>query len=98
MDQTLFTVYDSKAANYLPPFVSRNQATALREFKDAVNQEGHAFNTHAEDFTLWHIGTFNSEKATLTQEVPTLVANAHDIYEPPTLADSTLAAFAAVPE
>lgn len=88
MDNLLFTVYDSKAANYLPPFVSRNHATALREFRDAVNQEGHAFNTHAEDFTLWHIGTFDSEKATLTQEIPTLVASAHEQHELPAFGSS----------
>lgn len=80
MDQPLFSVFDSKASQYLPPFASQNQSTAIRQFSTAVMREGHDFRVHAEDYTLWHVGTFDSEKAKISPaQPPEMVANAHEI-------------------
>jgi len=62
---SLYTIFDSKAGAYLPPFTSVNDATALRSFESAIQQEDHDFNRHAEDYSLWTIGTFDQDKGEL---------------------------------
>lgn len=79
MINLLFSVFDSKAAAYLPPFHSQNKATALRQFESAIMSDGHDFNAHAHDYTLWTVGSFDNEKATLKPATPELIANAHEI-------------------
>lgn len=56
----LFAVHDVKAAQYLPPFASMNEGTAQRQFASAVMNEGHDFNVHAADYSLWSIGEFDT--------------------------------------
>lgn len=55
----IFTIFDSKAEAFLPPFTSRTNATAIRNFTAAANTEDHDFHTHAADYTLFQIGTFD---------------------------------------
>lgn len=81
MLQQLFSVLDSKANNYLPPFASLNEATASRQFSSAVQQEGHEFNQHAEDFTLWLLGEFDTESASLRSQTPKLIASASELIQ-----------------
>lgn len=54
----VFSVFDSKAKAWLPPFVSPNAAVALRAFESAANQAGHDFNRFAADFVLFEIGAW----------------------------------------
>jgi len=58
MLHNLFTVYDAKVAGYLRPFFAQTKPVAARSFSDAVNQPDHEFNRHPEDYTLFHLGTF----------------------------------------
>ena len=74
--QQLFCVYDSKAKHYLPPFCSHNFDTAIRQFANAVSIEGHEFNNNAQDFTLNHIGTFDSSDGQVTWSSPEIIAEA----------------------
>lgn len=71
MEKFLFTVYDSAAAAYLDPFIAPSTEFAIREFRRAVNQEGHQFNTFPEDYTLFQIGSFDPLTATLKPTPPT---------------------------
>lgn len=75
----MFVVHDVKAGNYLSPFASMNNATAQREFATAILQEGHQFNDHAEDFSLWRIANYDTEKAEITLGSKELIANAFDL-------------------
>lgn len=72
----VYTVYDVKAELYLTPFFERNDATALRSFKQACTDPSHGFCRHAEDYTLFRIGEFNEETAKLTDTVLTPLARA----------------------
>lgn len=60
MTQKYYTVYDSKAEAYLPPFLAPNTGVATRMFTDVCNDPKHEFNKHAEDYTLFEIGEFDS--------------------------------------
>ncbi len=71
MVKNLFTVYDSAASLYLDPFVAPTIEFAIREFRRVVNEPGHQFNKFPSDYTLFHIGEFQAEKAEIKQIGPT---------------------------
>lgn len=76
----LFCVYDSKVEGYLPPFTAMNRAVATRIFETAVMQEGHDFNQHAEDYSLFEIGEYEPDTAELKALTPvSTIVNAHHI-------------------
>jgi hypothetical protein len=61
MNQEVFSVYDSVAERYLEPFFSPNVGTATRSFSEACRKQDHQFAKYPEDYSLFHIGTFNAE-------------------------------------
>jgi len=81
MKQQLYAILDEKAALYLPPFTSQNDNTAIREFSAAIGQEGHKFNTHSEDFSLWALGSFDQETGAIQPNDPKIVTNALTVRE-----------------
>lgn len=65
----IFSVFDSKAEAFLPPFFSPNRAVAIRSFTRAVQQEGSDFNLYAGDYTLFCIGSWDPVKGKLVPAV-----------------------------
>lgn len=65
-----FTVYDSAAARYLDPFFAPTIEFAIRGFRQAVNKEGHQFHEFPEDYTLFHVGSFDPEKGIFVPQEP----------------------------
>lgn len=63
MLQKVFCVFDSKVGAYMTPFFQRSTGEALRSWIDAVNQEKSNFGLHAEDYTLFELGTWDDETA-----------------------------------
>ncbi len=63
MIHQMFTVFDSKAEAYLPPFYMQTRGAAIRAFQDTVNDPNHAFNKHPADYTLFIIGEFDDSTA-----------------------------------
>ncbi|AXL15422.1 nonstructural protein [Microviridae sp.] len=57
----VFSIYDSKAEAFLPPFILPKKAMALRTFSDCVNSDSHQFGSNPEDYTLFELGSFNDE-------------------------------------
>lgn len=55
-----FTVYDSKAEIYSPPFYEITAGQAIRAFTDASNQEKHPFALHPGDYTLFELGHYDN--------------------------------------
>jgi len=64
MKLEIFSVYDSKAAAFLPPFFMANGAVACRSFQEACNQPDSQFYKHPEDYTLFSLGHFEDTLAT----------------------------------
>ncbi|AXL14743.1 nonstructural protein [Microviridae sp.] len=58
----LFSIYDSKAQAFLTPFFSKNDATAIRDFAHAANQESHSFHRNAGDYTLVALGEWDEQE------------------------------------
>lgn len=61
----LFSVYDSAVKRFLDPFVAQTVEAAIRRFRYTVNQPKSDFGTFPEDYTLFHIGSFNPETGVL---------------------------------
>lgn len=59
----MFTVYDSKAKAYLPPFYQVMTGQATRIFKNSADDPKHQFGANPEDYTLFHLGEFDDDNA-----------------------------------
>ena len=59
----VFSVYDSKAEAFLPPFFSPTTAVGVRVFEAAANDVEHVFRTFGADFTLFELGEFDERIA-----------------------------------
>ena len=60
----IFSVLDSRVATFSAPFHHQREASAIRDFSDAVNDASNPNNMwhkHPEDFSLYQVGEFNSE-------------------------------------
>lgn len=60
-----FSVYDSKANAFLPPFFFPTKAMATRVFADCCNDKEHQFGRHPADYTLFHLGHFDTDSGEL---------------------------------
>lgn len=74
MKHKIFSIYDSKAEAYLPPFFMHHEALAVRAFQDAVNQIGHSFNLHPADYTLFNIGAWDDSDCKIVSQSPISLA------------------------
>lgn len=59
MKHKVFSVFDSKAGAFLPPFLLPEVAVAQRAFRDCVGDSSHAFGRHPEDYTLIQLAVFD---------------------------------------
>lgn len=59
--QLCYTVYDSKAETFMPPFFVPSKGLAIRAFEDCVNSDDHHFGKHPADYTLFSLGAFNTD-------------------------------------
>lgn len=63
MKLKVFAVFDSKVLAFTTPFFQRTSGEATRAFADAVNKEGSNFKSHAEDYTLFELGSWDDATA-----------------------------------
>jgi len=61
----MFTVYDSKAEAYLPPFFLRSTGEAVRSYEHVCNDPNHAFFKHPADYTLFCVGEFDDNSCSI---------------------------------
>jgi len=59
MNLKVFSIYDSKAEAYLPPFHMKSNGEAIRAVTDLVNDAKHNFSKYAQDYTLFAVGTWD---------------------------------------
>lgn len=59
----IFTVHDSRAEAYLPPFYMRTKGEAIRAFETTVKDTNSQFNKYPQDYTLVELGEFDESTA-----------------------------------
>jgi len=67
MKQEIFAIYDSKAAQYWKPMFFDTKGIAIRSFMDSLKDTSNLITQHPEDFTLFHLGTFDTTTAKFDQ-------------------------------
>lgn len=75
MKLSIFSIFDSKADAYINPFFLPNQALAMRAFADCVNSESHQFGMNPHDYTLFLVGSFDSDSGTFETHSPRSLGN-----------------------
>lgn len=71
-----FSIYDSAAEVYSPPFFLKSKGEALRAFSDSINDEKTTLSKHPEHFFLFYIGEYDDQKAEFSRQEPTIVSMA----------------------
>jgi len=61
----MFTVFDTKAESYSPPFAKLTKGLAIRDFTDAVNNPDNMVGKYPMDYALFEIGSFDEKTAKL---------------------------------
>ncbi|AXH75175.1 MAG: nonstructural protein [Microviridae sp.] len=59
MIRKVYTIFDSAARIYLPPFHLHADGEAVRAFRDAANSPSHYVGQHPADYTLMRIGSYD---------------------------------------
>lgn len=70
MNLQLFTIFDSKAEAFLPPFTTANANLAKRICSDCLNDPNHPFAKNPGDYTLYGLGDWDEHKALITPVIP----------------------------
>lgn len=77
----IYSINDHKAG-FIGLNLDQNDQTASRNFAHAVMQTGTLYNTHAEDYELFKIGTFDTETGTISVlPVKELIAEGYSFKE-----------------
>lgn len=63
MKLKIFSIFDSKAKAFLPPFFLPEPEVAIRTFTNAANDKKHAFGANPADYTLFLLGEFDDDTA-----------------------------------
>lgn len=59
--QLMYTVHDQKGETFMPPFFVPSKGLAIRAFEDCVNSNDHHFGKHPADYTLFFLGSFDTD-------------------------------------
>ena len=62
----VYTVLDKKSGAFLQPFFIQNEGMAIRAILDVMADEDHTFARHAEDYQLFHVGSFDDSVGVMT--------------------------------
>lgn len=72
-----YTIFDTALGAYHQDYSLENDALALRQFADMANEDTQIAK-NPEDYSLWHIGTFETTTGELSGITPTCIAKAHE--------------------
>lgn len=56
-------IHDMKIGEKMTPIFVATELMAIRSFQTAVNEEGHEFAQHAEDYSLWVVGEWDPQES-----------------------------------
>lgn len=65
MKLKMYSVFDSKMEVFAPPFLSHNDATAMRDFGDMAQSQQFPYKNHPADYILFRIGSWDDHNGEL---------------------------------
>lgn len=75
----VFAVFDKAAGAYMRPFFLPARGQALRGFMDAIADPSSEIAKHADDYTLFELGSFNEATGEFDCGDPQKVASGHEL-------------------
>lgn len=57
----MYSIFDSKAEVYLPPFYQKTHGESIRTVTESVTNSDSMLSKHPGDFTLYYLGDFDDE-------------------------------------
>lgn len=79
--QSIFSVRDTVAEFFMPPFFARTKGEALRSFSQAVNDEKHQIAMHPEQYELHYMGMFNDQTGEISPVEPESIGSGADFIQ-----------------
>ena len=79
MKSLMFSVYDSCAGFYDRPFVSRDDASAVRAFGDIACDAEHPIGKHPEHYSLFRVGSFDDHSGLVESCIVVCIGKAHEL-------------------
>ena len=79
MKSSLYSVFDSCAAFYDRPFVSRDDGSALRAFGDIACDAEHPIGKHPEHYSLFRVGSFDDHDGVVESCIVVCIGKAHEL-------------------
>lgn len=77
-----YSVMDVKAKAYNTPFFMAQDGMALRAFGDLVRDPKTSIHAHPEDYSLFHVGSFDDESGIMIAiDAPAYIGKAVDFVE-----------------
>lgn len=73
MNLKVYAVKDTKVGEFMSPWVSNNEQTALRALRVVVNEKGTDFDRYAEDMQLYQLGDFDTKTGNLKAELKFII-------------------------
>lgn len=80
----IYAVFDAKAACFGQPIFGQNEGTVVRDFSDAVldgSNKNNMWHRHPEDYSLFHIGDFDSLSGELLPTIPKSILTASAVQQ-----------------
>lgn len=77
----MFAIYDKAVGSYMRPFFHMTKGSCLRQLMDDLKDPNSPVAAHPEDYTVFHLGTWNDENADLEKVDPTVVARCHELMQ-----------------
>ena len=74
----VYAVFDIKSNLFSSPHHLQSNGVAIRSFSQACEDQQTEFNKFPEDYSLYHLGSFDIESGLLDPETPKQIANASE--------------------
>lgn len=66
MEYKMFSIRDTKAEVFFPPWYKQTHGEAERAFADIVSDDKSTIHKHPEDFDLFFVGTYDDQTGKIT--------------------------------
>lgn len=76
--ERVYAMRDDKLAQFHQPYLIPNNAVALRQFSDLVNDRNTEVSKHSEDFSIWYLALYDATDGVFLPDTPVCLARGSD--------------------
>lgn len=79
MKMKFYAIFDSATGAYMRPFLMQSDGQAMRMFLDETKKDDSPIAAHPEDYSLFRVGSWDDQDASIEAQSPTCLARAHEL-------------------